>query len=123
MTAPNRDLQILDKILRYCTDIEFTHNEYPHNEETFYSNPTYRNAIALCLLQIGELVKNLSDDFTRANQIIPWSAIRGMRNVVAHHYGKIDIETLWETSLQDIQELQSFCKNQIECQKTRDADK
>ena len=110
MNAPKRDAQILNKILVYCSDIQFTHTEYQHNKAVFYSNPTYRNAIALCLLQIGELVKNLSDDFIRSNSAIPWYAIRGMRNVVAHQYGKIDIETLWETSIKDIQKLQSFCE-------------
>ena len=113
MTVPNRDIQILDKILRYCADIQFTHNEYQHNKDVFNSNPTYRNAIALCLLQIGELVKNLSNEFTSANQNIPWYAIRGMRNVVAHQYGKIDVETLWETSLKDIQQLQIFCEKRL----------
>ena len=122
MTVPNRDYQILDKILRYCSDIEFTHNEYHHKEEVFFSNPTYRNAIALCLLQIGELVKNLSDEFIHANQSIPWNAIRGMRNVVAHHYGKIDVETLWETSLEDIQQLQFFCRNYIANWDSKDTD-
>ena len=63
MTHQNRDIQILGKISRYCSDIQFTHAEYRHDYDTFCSNPTYRNAIALCLLQIGELVKKLSEDF------------------------------------------------------------
>ena len=58
MTHQNRDIQILGKISRYCSDIQFTHAEYRHDYDTFCSNPTYRNAIALCLLQIGELVKS-----------------------------------------------------------------
>lgn len=84
MTIPNRDIQILQKIQGYCDDIMFTHTEYDRNYNTFCSNPTYRNAIALCLLQIGELVKKLSDEFVQSHTTIPWKAIRGMRNVVAH---------------------------------------
>ena len=41
----------------------FTHTEYAHDYHTFCTNPTYRNAIALCLMQIGELVKHLSPEF------------------------------------------------------------
>ena len=35
-----------------------------------------------------------------------------MRNVVAHEYGNIDLETVWETSETGIIELRDFCKTQ-----------
>ncbi len=113
MTERNRDIQLLAKIKDYCDDIIFTHDEYKHDYTIFCSNPTYRNAIALCLLQIGELVKKLSDEFIQAHTNIPWRAIRGMRNVVAHEYGNIDIETIWETSMAGIIELRNFCSEQM----------
>lgn len=114
MTAPSRDIQILQKICGYCDDIMFTHNEFHREYNTFCNNPTYRNAIALCLLQIGELVKKLSDEFTNSHTEIPWKAIRGMRNVVAHEYGNIDIDTIWETSESGIMELRNFCSDQLQ---------
>lgn len=110
MTDSNRDLQIIDKICGYCKDIDFTHAEYKHDYEVFCSNPTYRNAISLCLMQIGELVKKLSDGFISAHTEIPWRAIRGMRNIVAHEYGRIDIETVWETAESGTSELRAFCE-------------
>lgn len=113
MTAPNRDLQILEKICRYCDDIVFTHNEYNRDYDVFCTNPTYKNAVALCILQIGELVKNLSEEFTLANPSIPWKSIRGMRNVVAHQCGHIDIDTLWNTSEEKLIELRDFCISQL----------
>ena len=113
MTAPNRDIQILQKICGYCDDIMFTHNEFHREYNTFCNNPTYRNAIALCLLQIGELVKKLSDEFTNSQPETPWKAIRGMRNIVAHEYGNIDIDTIWETSEAGIIELRDFCSEQL----------
>ena len=104
MTIPNRDIQILQKIQGYCDDIMFTHTEYDRNYNTFCSNPTYRNAIAL------------SDEFVQSHTTIPWKAIRGMRNVVAHEYGHIDIDTIWETSETGIIELRDFCAAQIRLQ-------
>ena len=56
----------------------------------FCNNPTHRNAVAMCLMQIGELAGNLSDEFKDSHKEIPWRAIRGMRNVVAHEYANID---------------------------------
>ena len=92
MTAQSRDTQILEKIQDYCNDIMFTHTEYAHDYHTFCTNPTYRNAIALCLMQIGELVKHLSPEFISSHTSIPWRAIRGMRNVVAHEYGTLTLK-------------------------------
>ena len=113
MTAQSRDAQILEKIQGYCSDIMFTHTEYAHDYHTFGTNPTYRNAIALCLMQIEELVKHLSPEFVDSHTSIPWRAIRGMRNVVAHEYGNIDLETVWETSEAGITELRDFCDAHI----------
>lgn len=37
-----------------------------------------------------------------ANQGIPWSAIRGMRNFHAHDYENVDLEIVWNTLIEDI---------------------
>ena len=64
-------------------------------------------------MQIGELTGRLSEEFKNENKEIPWRAIRGMRNVVAHEYGNIDVETVWETAEDGIQELKEFCRKKI----------
>lgn len=76
----------------------------------FVSNSVYRNAVCLCLLQIGELANHLSEKFKNNHKQIPWKAICGMRNVVAHKYGKIDTATVWETSENGVEDLVNFCK-------------
>lgn len=113
MEVKERDIQVLEKIVQYCDEIEYAHKEYKRSFEVFCSNPTYRNAIALCLMQIGELTGRLSEEFKNENKEIPWRAIRGMRNVVAHEYGNIDVETVWETAEDGIQELKEFCRKKI----------
>lgn len=40
---------------------------------------------------------------------MPWNQIKALRNVVAHNYGKIDKEILWETILNDIPKLWDYC--------------
>ena len=67
----------------------------------------------MCLLQIGELSNKLSEEFKTAHKQIPWRAIRGMRNVVAHEYGKIDVETVWETAENGTLELMEFCQQEL----------
>ena len=71
------------------------------------SDAIYRNAVALCILQIGELVGKLSEDFRTNHAVIPWRKIKAMRNIVAHSYGTVDAEVTWEIITEDIPVLKS----------------
>ncbi len=50
------------------------------------------------ILQIGELAKNLSEGFERECPGVAWKNLMRMRDVLAHHYVKLDKDILWETS-------------------------
>lgn len=65
-------------------------------------------------MQIGELTNKLSQEFKDNHSEIPWRAIRGMRNVVTHEYGKIDVETVWETAENGTKELMAFCQRELD---------
>ena len=64
-------------------------------------------------VQIGELSKNLADEYRNENATIPWKSIDGMRDEFAHHYGSIDYELVWDTSRNDIQDLKTFCESML----------
>lgn len=105
----SRNVDILKHICDYCDEIVHTMDTLGRDFEVFASNSIYQNAVALCVLQIGELTTHFTDDFKAQYNKVPWNQIKALRNVVAHNYGKIDKETLWETMLQDIPELNSYC--------------
>lgn len=45
----------------------------------------------MCILQIGELSASLSEGYrTKTSKKIPWSNLKGMRNIVAHDSGPLD---------------------------------
>jgi uncharacterized protein with HEPN domain len=67
----------------------------------------------MCILQIGELTTNLTEEFLQKYDDIPWQAIRRMRNIAAHHYGKFDVDILWATISNKIPELREFCQSII----------
>ena len=113
MKADERDLAIIEKILSYCRQIEDAHTQFGRDRERFFSNTVYHNAVALCILQIGELTNHISEDFKAAHAGIPWKSIRGMRNLVAHEYGNLDTTIIWETATEDIVQLQRFCETVI----------
>ena len=109
----NRDISIIEKIYNYCNEIDEAHNTFKKSYDNFKVSSVYKNAVCLCLMQISELTNNLSEDFKNNNTDIPWREIRGMRNIVAHEYGHIDYEIVWETIEDGVPGLKDFCKNKL----------
>lgn len=114
MPIKARDENVIRHIIDYCEQIEETNREFENDYEVFDKSNTYRNALSLCILQIGELVTVLSDEFKEAHTEIPWRDIKAMRNIVAHKYGTVNKEMLWNTAHEDIIELKAFCSNVLE---------
>lgn len=103
-----RDKLILLKIMDYCLEIKNTHDYFKQDKELFMNEKTgfiYRNSITMPILQIGELSKMLSVEFLNEYTKIPWKMIMKMRDIVAHHYGSLDYDIAWNTSISDIPEL------------------
>lgn len=111
MKPLNRDRSILEHIISYCEQIEATIDRFGNSYAVFSDDPIYRNAAALCILQIGELVGKLTEDFRASHPGVPWRQIKAMRNIVAHSYGTIDPEVTWEVMTEDIPALKSYCHN------------
>jgi len=63
----------------------------------------------MCVVQIGELVGQLSDETKAKNKAIPWRVIKDTRNFYVHAYGSIDIPSVWETVTTDIPALREAC--------------
>lgn len=56
--------------------------------------------------RVGEAVARLSLGFRERRPAIPWQDIRGMRNLVAHDYGRIDPRAVWNTLRRDFPALE-----------------
>lgn len=110
MKHPERNKRILEHIVSYCDQIDMTVQHFGNHYDVFAQSPIYRNAVALCILQIGELVGKLPEEFRAQHSSIPWRQIKGMRNIVAHGYGSVDPETTWEIIQEDIPKLKAYCE-------------
>ena len=64
----------------------------------------------MCIVQIGEMVAQLSDEIKTLHPAVPWRTIKDTRNFYVHAYGSIDIPSVWETLQQDIPMLKASCK-------------
>ena len=91
-----RNRNCIEHMLKYCGQIEETLDAIQNDKEKFLSSHIYQNAVAMCILQLGELTKQLTPEFTAAHRQIPWSLIAKTRDNYAHHYGVVDFELVWE---------------------------
>ena len=114
MQPAERDIHIIKHIDQYCGQNRATIERLGESEETFLSDFVYQNAVALCIIQIGELVGNLSEEYRIEHKEIPWRQIRSVRNIVVHNYGSVDAETLWEIIQKDIPELKEYCTKELQ---------
>lgn len=107
----DRNMVVLKKMIQYAEEIAWTVEKLNLDFSKFETDFIAKNAISMCVLQIGELVGKLTDDFKAQYNKMPWRDIKSMRNIAAHNYGELDIEVLWETITNDIPELKAYCQN------------
>ncbi len=110
-----RDMIILEHIHDYCEDIEEVLVRLENSDARFSSDTMAQYAIAFSILQIGELVSKLSEELrlnTKAE--VDWSAIKGMRNIIAHDYGEIRLSVVWNVAANDIPSLKAFCERLLD---------
>lgn len=62
-------------------------------------------ALAMTEVNAAEIAKALSEDFKAENGEIPWKELAGMRNIIAHAYGAIDMNMLYDTVRFDFPDL------------------
>lgn len=106
----SRNAIILEKIIKYCEEIDATCEQFESSLEEFTNNFIFRNACSMCILQIGELCKNITDDLRETETQIPWKQWCGIRDIFAHQYSNMDYEIAWDTIKIDIPELKKNCE-------------
>ena len=108
------DLQRLEHIRDYCVEIQKTIDRYGKSFDIFDRDPDYQRSVSFCILQIGELSGRLSPEFREATaDRIQWGPIKSMRNLVAHSYGSMSRDIIWETAVTDIPVLRAFCEEHL----------
>ena len=65
MPERERDKSVLEHMLSYCVDIEETVERFGDSYEAFSNDKAYRNACAMCILQIGGACRAFEREFPR----------------------------------------------------------
>jgi len=88
-----RDIIILYKIRDESTIIKKM--IYDIDESAFLIDDVKIRAVCMTLINIGELVKNLSNEFKFSHPFIPWKDIAGFRDIAAHGYFTLRMPDVW----------------------------
>lgn len=108
----NRDnaylLDILNAIRRIQSfAVNLTKDDFRDSEEK-------QSAILYQIIVMGEAAKRLSPEIRATTSHVPWKEIAGMRDILAHQYDRININTLWDVIQRDIVELEALIMPLIE---------
>lgn len=75
-----------------------------HDLEDFRRNRQLRYAIERALEIIGEATSNLSDEIKARDASLPWQEMKGLRNIVAHAYHRVNPARVWQVVIRDLPE-------------------
>lgn len=101
------DIEKLNKIIDYCDKIDKIINSHNDSKKEYMDDYEFQLATDMCVFQIGEIANHISEEFKMKNANIPWTMIKGMRNIHAHDYEVIDREVMWNTIKNDILDLKN----------------
>lgn len=96
--SENRLIDFLDHMQQAATDARDFVDGMTKDE--FASDKRTQQAVIMSLIIIGEAVTKVMDgyaDFTQLHAQVPWRAMRGMRNRMAHGYFDINLDVVWDT--------------------------
>ena len=95
----HRDIVILQKVL---SEIDIAEKMMENKSLTeFSSDEMLKRAVCMTVINIGELIKNLSESCRQNNPSVPWKAIAGFCDIAAHKYQTLRMGDVYETVATD----------------------
>ena len=78
-----RDYIILLKMISYCERIQHNLESFDFSYQRFIDDFMFQDACCMCVIQIGELAAQLSEDLKSKSTSIPWRIIKDTGNFYA----------------------------------------
>lgn len=113
------DKLILDRIDSLLDHIDLVfHDTDGLSIEQIEQNSILLRATCFSVSQIGEMMIQLEKKLSSLYPELPWARARGMRNIIVHDYGGIDIKMVYSAIHKDLPGLKiDFIKIKSELQK------
>ena len=112
----HRDYTIIKKIISEI-DVAFSLLGEMSLEE-FQSDEKTKRAVCMTVINIGELVKNITDESRDKYKKLPWKVAAGFRDVAAHKYQTLQMGDVYSTVKDDFpvfsDQLKEIIANEID---------
>ena len=76
--------------------------------DDFCHDEMQKRALSMTVINIDELVKNVSDEMRASHREVPWKAVAGMRDLAAHKYQTLRMEDVYNTVRLDFPQLKAM---------------
>jgi len=102
-----RDARAVEEIVRLCgvgADLVARGREWYANDPDNVPGLAAESVI----VKIGENVARMTAETQQAHPDIPWSAIKRMRDRLAHRYEATDYDAVWDTLVSDLPTIRAY---------------
>lgn len=97
-------LESFDKIKGYIGEMSY---------DSFAKDGKTQSAVIMQLQVIGELAKTVPEEIKKSIDI-PWKEISGLRDLIAHQYFRLDIQTIWHTTQESVPPVQEKIRKYLQ---------
>lgn len=73
--------------------------------KNFEADEKTKRAVCMTVINIGELVKNITDDTRKKYHDVPWKYAAGFRDIAAHKYQTLKMGDVYSTVINDFPQL------------------
>ena len=112
----HRDLIVLKKVIDEIDIAEQILNDI--SMEDFLKDEVLKRAVSMTIINIGELIKNVTEDTRIKYKEINWKDAAGMRDITAHRYQTLRMEDVYNSAIIDFpqmkEQLKTILKNEKE---------
>jgi len=104
----HRDKVVLQKII---SEIDVGMQMLGDNSlAAFLQNEMLKRAIGMTVINIGELIKNVTDEMRARHPDVPWKQVAGFRDITAHKYQTLRMEDVYQVVVEDFPSLKEQLK-------------
>lgn len=104
LSMPERDWRILVEDMREHAIRAISHLG-DRTLEDFIKDALVQDGVIRCLEIIGEAARHVPEDVRVRAAVVPWGQIVATRHILAHHYARVDLETVWRVTCERLPDL------------------
>ena len=85
-------------------------------EDMFIADERTKRAVCMTVINIGELVKTVTDETRTKYSKLPWKLAAGFRDIAAHKYQTLNMGDVYQTVADDLPKFKNQLREILDCE-------